>query len=392
MIRLNGFLAILLLTTCMSNAQQDTSHKATKSIFSDPSLQSYRTKANDHFLSFKNRYALETLKDMDAAADTLAAANLQREDNELRRKRDMETLDQTIKIAEQDSTIKSFEEQNEVLRTERNKLWSKAIISTVVWLILVALFVVYRLRMYGRTNKILLDSHSALAVTEKFHQKGEQLIRAARESEALLDKTLKAGSASADSPVAAVESIAGVAAINDLILLLSKEAAEENPAVSSVDVNSLCEQLAALGSSGIETEEGVYHFTITKDLEKKLPAVMTNEQGLARVLLFLISNALNACYRQSKSGMKGYQPKVVVSTRVLPRFVQVKVKDNGAGVTDEILEQIYTPYFTTVPDKKAGLGLSLCKKIITESKGELKIESALDRGTDVTVKLFLQGK
>ncbi len=401
--RLRGSLLVLILFVSAAQAQQDSAHKNPTGIFSNPKLQPYRKSANDYFGSFKNRYALDELKKMDAAADTLAVADMQKAESELKQKQEAETKEQVAKINEQTTQIKSLNDQNEVLRGERNKLWRKAVLSIVIWLIMVALYVVYRLRMFSSTNKTLKESELALANAERFHEKGEKLMHRVAANAAILkeagDISERISSALqqpnnalpdvSDELLQSVGIVKTMIDVNNRLLLLTEELPDEK---KPVDVNVLCEQVVLFANNGIETEDGVYYFTITKDLEKKLPLVNAHEQGLARVLVFLISNALNACYRQAQSGVKGYQPKVIVSTRVLPRFVQIKVKDNGSGVSDDVQEAIYDPYFTTEARKKAGLGLTLCKQIVEKDKGEIKIESVLERGTDVTIKLFLESK
>ena len=386
--------------SAFAQAQQDSTKKITTGIFSNPKLQPYRQQANEYYASFKNRYALEELKKMDAAADTLAASELKRLENDLRQKQQAETGDQAAKIGEQNNLIKSLTEQNEILCSERNKMWRKAIFSILIWLIIVALYIIYKMKMFSGINKTLSESKETLTRVERFHEKGERLAGKIASDEIVLSKAGKIAEQltavlkqpsnvnveASEELMQLIESVNKMIAMNGKLMLLMKDVSDEK---KTVDVNSLCEQMVLFGSNGIETEDGVYHFTITKDFEKRLPLVKANEQGLGRVLLFLMSNALNACYRHSSSGLKGYQPKITVSTRVLPRFVQVKVKDNGAGLNDEVLEEAYDPFFTTWIGKKAGIGLTLCKKIIEENKGEMKIESSLDRGTDVTVKLFL---
>lgn len=402
--RLKRLLLVVFLFTGVANAQQDSMHKNLDGIFGSAKLQPYRQRANEYLSSFKNRYALDELKKMDAAADTIAAADMQKAESELKHKQEAETKEQVLKINEQNTLIKSLEEQNKVLRDERNKLWKKAIISILVWLLLVVLFVTYRMRMFAKANKTLVQSGKALVNAEKFYNKGDRLIKRITANQSILKEAsaacerltteLKQPSSTSrnisDLLMPVTEQINGTLALDDLLLLISGELNEEKKAI---DINGLCEQMVLFGNKGILTEDdSLYNFTITKDLEKKLPQVRMNEQGLARMMLFLISNALNACYRQSQKVVKGYQPKITLSTRVLPRFVQIKVKDNGAGVSDAIMDNIYEPFFTAENGNRAGLGLTLSKKIIEQNKGELKIESSLDRGTDVTIKLFLESK
>ncbi len=68
--------------------------------------------------------------------------------------------------------------------------------------------------------------------------------------------------------------------------------------------------------------------------------------------------------------------------------VMIKVIDNGIGIPAEHLERVFDPFFTTKPaGAGAGLGLSLCQRIVLSNKGTIKVESEVGRGTAVTITL-----
>jgi PAS domain S-box-containing protein len=68
--------------------------------------------------------------------------------------------------------------------------------------------------------------------------------------------------------------------------------------------------------------------------------------------------------------------------------IMIKVIDNGIGIPREHLERVFDPFFTTKPaGAGAGLGLSLCQRIILSNKGTIKVESEVGRGTAVTITL-----
>ena len=90
------------------------------------------------------------------------------------------------------------------------------------------------------------------------------------------------------------------------------------------------------------------------------------------------------------TGGKTYKPALAVSTRVLPRFIQVRVKDNGTGIADEELAKIFEYFYSLNPPASgAGIGLSEAQRIMKEMhNGELAMESDPERGTDVYLKFF----
>src|SRR5689334_15632772 len=68
--------------------------------------------------------------------------------------------------------------------------------------------------------------------------------------------------------------------------------------------------------------------------------------------------------------------------------VLVEVEDNGAGMAPEVLQNLFTPFFTTKPRGiGTGLGLSICQRIVASIGGAIRAESALGRGTIVKVSL-----
>ncbi|HRJ15799.1 MAG TPA: ATP-binding protein, partial [Saprospiraceae bacterium] len=66
--------------------------------------------------------------------------------------------------------------------------------------------------------------------------------------------------------------------------------------------------------------------------------------------------------------------------------VEISVADNGPGIPDEVLSQIFVPFFTT-KEEGSGIGLSLCRQIVHLHKGQIHVASAQDKGACFTVTL-----
>ncbi|MBK8414313.1 MAG: HAMP domain-containing histidine kinase [Bacteroidetes bacterium] len=79
---------------------------------------------------------------------------------------------------------------------------------------------------------------------------------------------------------------------------------------------------------------------------------------------------------------------MTITTRKLPRFVQVRIKDNGTGITEKDPKKVFEPFYTTKgKDIHTGLGLSESYRIIQVlHKGELLIESDPAQGSDFIVR------
>ena len=82
------------------------------------------------------------------------------------------------------------------------------------------------------------------------------------------------------------------------------------------------------------------------------------------------------------------KPTVSVSTKKVDNSIEIKVKDNGNGIPQNIIDKIFQPFFTTKPTGQGtGLGLSLSYDIIKAHGGEIKVESKEGEGTVFIIQL-----
>ena len=124
--------------------------------------------------------------------------------------------------------------------------------------------------------------------------------------------------------------------------------------------------------------------------DPSIPEIMADEEMLTRLFLNLICNGIDAV------GTFGY---LTVSSRVLSdyrmtqnerhsRMVAIEISDDGPGIPQQDLENIWTPFFST-KSGGTGLGLTICHKIVSEHRGMIKAESSPGHGTKFTVLLPL---
>ena len=118
------------------------------------------------------------------------------------------------------------------------------------------------------------------------------------------------------------------------------------------------------------------------------------QEDLARVVSNLVTNACQATAEKArKSGTFGYGPVVRVSTRRTADAVEIRVKDNGHGMSPEVKEKIFNPFFTTKePGQGTGLGLSLCHDVAREHGGTIEAESKEGEYTLMVLKLPSQSE
>ena len=108
--------------------------------------------------------------------------------------------------------------------------------------------------------------------------------------------------------------------------------------------------------------------------------LLGNRGKFQQVLMNLISNAKDAVSNTRDK-------KVEVTAKVVDDFFEVVVKDSGCGMSDEIKEKIFNPFFTTKSiGQGTGIGMSIAHGLVSDMKGEIKIESEEGKGTKFILK------
>jgi two-component system nitrogen regulation sensor histidine kinase NtrY len=107
-------------------------------------------------------------------------------------------------------------------------------------------------------------------------------------------------------------------------------------------------------------------------------SVLADPALLQRVFSNILINAIQALDNCS-------QKKITISatTNYINKII-VKISDNGAGIPEEELDQVFVPFFSTKEDG-SGIGLSLCRQIMHLHNGEISINSRLGEGTEVSL-------
>lgn len=99
---------------------------------------------------------------------------------------------------------------------------------------------------------------------------------------------------------------------------------------------------------------------------------------MEQVFLNLLKNAREACSKHP-------QPEVEVCAEPLANGIRFTVSDNGEGILPEVKERIFVPFFTTKPNG-SGIGLSLCRQIVSLHGGRIYVESAPGKGSRFIVE------
>ena len=95
---------------------------------------------------------------------------------------------------------------------------------------------------------------------------------------------------------------------------------------------------------------------------------------IEQVLINLLLNAVDACKEKKGAHIR------IEAIETVNRSVIIKVYDNGIGISEDIQENIFVPFFTS-KETGSGIGLSLCKQIMLLHKGRIQVKSNLGEGT-----------
>ena len=140
------------------------------------------------------------------------------------------------------------------------------------------------------------------------------------------------------------------------------------------DLNTIVENSLALFAGRLGT------IRVRRSLAPSLPLVLADPEALKRALSNLIDNAAEA---MQDSLLRELQ----ISTRLLPSgMVELTIADTGPGLTDEMRESLFLPYFST-KQRGTGLGLSIAAKILQEHHGSIRAEKNLPAGARFILEL-----
>ncbi len=152
-----------------------------------------------------------------------------------------------------------------------------------------------------------------------------------------------------------------------------------------IDINDVINDALSL----VKTQYKNHNINIVLELSEKKCLTEGNKYRIEQVILNLLSNAKYAVdARQKAIRNKAYVKTIKISSYLNHSNVFISIEDNGMGIAKKNLSKIYDPFFTTKDvENGTGLGLSITYGIIKEMKGDIGVESQLNKFTKVLVSL-----
>lgn len=142
-------------------------------------------------------------------------------------------------------------------------------------------------------------------------------------------------------------------------------------------VNTMVNALASFVREDLAAKK----VTLATELASGDPVALVDGGQIRQCLINLVRNAADAVMAKGEG-------RVTLRTRVVKhgQSIEIDVEDNGTGIAPDVLPKLFDPFFST-KEGGNGLGLALTQQIIRDHGGDLRVDSAVGRGTTFTVSV-----
>ena len=180
----------------------------------------------------------------------------------------------------------------------------------------------------------------------------------------------------------------GTARISDLSLNMLKYAREWTIEPEPTDLAAMIRRIeVAVGRTA--AEQGV---ALRTEIDASLPPVPCDPRLIHMGLMDIVSNALDAC--AMKDYAEGERPAVAIGVRTADdgEGALIEIRDNGIGMTQEVMDNVFTPFFSTKKTWGTGLGLALTHRVIGLHDGQIAVASEVGEGSVFGITLPFAGR
>ncbi|MBN1960848.1 MAG: PAS domain S-box protein [Deltaproteobacteria bacterium] len=154
------------------------------------------------------------------------------------------------------------------------------------------------------------------------------------------------------------------------------------PVVVKVRPESLTRILEEAVTTALETSNA--DIRLESNIDSDLPAIPTDARLVRQMVLNIAMNAVQAMPQGGVLSLRATTQRENAKNNV-----RIDIGDTGTGITKEVIEKIFKPFFTT-KSTGTGLGLAIVKRIIDNLFGEISLKSELGAGTTFTIKLPIE--
>ena len=146
-----------------------------------------------------------------------------------------------------------------------------------------------------------------------------------------------------------------------------------------IDLNQVVEKALNLAAYQIEKSK----INLVKNLDESPLMILGNAQGLEQIIINLLLNAKDAVEQKHMENDEQEKGEIIISTRIKPdKFVAVDIADNGCGIDQKKISQVFNPFYTSKKvGKGTGLGLSVSLGTAQSHGGFIDVESEPGKGS-----------
>jgi len=289
-----------------------------------------------------------------------------------------------------------YQNKLDEVKLERQKNISLILIITVILILIISIIILFQIKLHRRKNKELKKLLKAISKSEKD----------LKESNATKDKFFSIIAHDLRNPLSAFISVA------DILILKSDTISEEMQAdflqkikKSADDLNNLLDNLLSWARSQMNKIE---YYPQIFDLNLKINEIIILNQNFAgnksikiinkiegELDVFADDNLIKTIIRNLISNAIKFTPskgKIIISAYEYPDKIELHIADNGIGISKEKLNDLFKikafkKESELVNEQGTGLGLVICKEFIEINKGELKVISQENKGSDFIITL-----
>lgn len=178
----------------------------------------------------------------------------------------------------------------------------------------------------------------------------------------------------------------GLTRISDLSHSMLRYAREWKIEPEQVDLADMAQKIAASVGQNAQ-ERGV---SIQTQISDPMPEVSCDPRLIHMCLMDIVSNAVDACELKDYDWEEQPTIMIRVFASAVGKQAVIEIEDNGIGMSKEVVDNVFTPFFSTKKKWGTGLGLALTERIIDLHEGKIVVESVPDTGAIFRITLPLE--
>ena len=174
-----------------------------------------------------------------------------------------------------------------------------------------------------------------------------------------------------------------------IIYNMMQHSRSEDSSRQITDINKLLEEAKQLSYHSRRSRDNSFNITFTTEYDDSVGELEVFSASLSRAFINLIDNGCYAAWKKYVANEQKVSPQLWITTKNLGKEIEIRIRDNGKGIPDQVREKIFEPFFTTKPTGEGtGLGLSLTHEIIVgQHGGTLRVDTEPGNFTEFILAL-----